>query len=344
MMRGLKSAVLLVVALAAWAAPAASQAPAGKTVVKVGVTDRPDNAALYLAYRRGYFDDLGIALSFVGGGNAGQDFVPALGLNQVQVAAGSPSAGLFNALNRGIVIRIVADWAHVGAGDDATFALVARSDLMDSGAIRSLADLKGKTIAVGPNHGSVNDILIFEALKKGGLTLSDADLVIMGFADGIAGMASHRLDAALLIEPLVTQAESKGIAKVLASAGAIIPGAELASLYYSPEFASDTDLATRYMEAYLKGKRDFDDAFRGGKDREAAIALLAQDLPRVPAELWRTARPNVADLNGEVDVANIIYQAEFYKKDGEITGPVPDIAKFVDPRFAHEAVKVLGRR
>jgi NitT/TauT family transport system substrate-binding protein len=344
-MRGLKSALLLIAALAVGAVSAGAQEQSGgKTVVKVGVTDRPDNAALYLAYRRGYFDQEGLSLSFVGGGNAGQDFVPALGLNQVQVAAGSPSAGLFNALNRGIVIRIVADWAHVGTGNDATFALVARNDLLDSGAIKTLADLKGKNIAVGPNHGSINDILIYEAMKQGGLALSDANLVIMGFADGLAAMSSHRIDAALLIEPLVTQAASKGIARVLASAGAVIPGAELASLYYSPEFAANTDLATRYMIAYLKGKRDFDDAFRGGKDREAAIAMLAQDLPRVPAELWRTSQPNLADLNGEVNVDNIIYQAGFYKKDGEISGPVPDIAKFVDLQFAHAAVKVLGRR
>jgi len=334
----------MVAALALWGVTAAAQGQGGKTTVKVGVTDRPDNAALYLAYRRGYFDQQGLSLEFVGGGNAGQDFVPALGLNQVQVAAGSPSAGLFNALNRGIVIRIVADWAHVGAGDDATFALVARSDLLDSGAIKTLADLKGKTIAVGPNHGSVNDILIAEALKKGGLALGDANLVLMGFADGIAGLTSHRLDGALMIEPLVTMVEGKGIAKVLASAGAVIPGAELAALYYSPEFARDKDAATRYMVAYLHGKRDFDDAFHGNKDREAAIAILAQDLPRVPPEIWRTSRPNVCDLNGEVNVANIIAQAEFYKKDGEITGPIPDIAKFVDMQFAQGAVKVLGRR
>src|ERR1700727_223869 len=91
----------------------AARAQDGKTEVKVGVTDRPDNAAIYLAYRRGYFDRQGIKVTFVGGGSAASDFIPALGLNQVQVAAGSPNAGFYNALNRGINIRIVADWSHV---------------------------------------------------------------------------------------------------------------------------------------------------------------------------------------------------------------------------------------
>lgn len=340
-MRGAWVAGLVVVASVLAGPDAAAQQ---KTAVKVGVTDRPDNAALYLAYRRGYFDRQGIALEFVGGGSAAQDFVPALGLNQVQVAAGSPSAGLFNALNRGINIRIVADWAHVGDADDSTFSLVARTDLMDAGAIRSLADLKGRTIGVGPSHGSVNDILIFEAMRQGGLSLSDADLVVIGFADGVAAMSSRKLDAALLIEPLVTQAEQKGIARVLATAGAVIPNTALALVYYSPEFARDSDLATRYMVAYLQGKRDYADAFFAMNDRDAAIALLAQDLPRVPAELWAAARPNIADLNGAVNVASLKSQAEFYKKDGEITGPIPDIEKYVDPQFAEAAVKILGRR
>jgi hypothetical protein len=45
-----------------------------------------------------------------------------------------------------------------------------------------------------------------------------------------------------------------------------------------------------------------------------------------------------------VNVASLKSQAQFYKKDGEITGPIPDIDKYVDPQFADGAVKILGRR
>ena len=64
----------------------------------------------------------------------------------------------------------------------------------------------------------------------------------------------------------------------------------------------------------------------------------------MPAELWATARPNIADLNGDVIVASLKSQAQFYKKDGEITGPIPDIDKYVDRQFAEAAVKIIGRR
>jgi hypothetical protein len=42
-------------------------------------------------------------------------------------------------------------------------------------------------------------------------------------------------------------------------------------------------------------------------------------------------------------VKHIQEQAEFYKMRGEITGPVPDVAKLVDTRFAEAAVKILGK-
>ncbi len=96
-----------------------------------------------------------------------------LSLGQIDVTAGSPSAGLFHALNRGLDIRIVGDWARVGSASDATFALVARKELMDSGVVKSAADLKGKPVGIGPVHGGVNDMMIDAAMRKVGLTTDD---------------------------------------------------------------------------------------------------------------------------------------------------------------------------
>src|SRR5262249_43956734 len=126
-------------------------------VVKVGVTGRPDQAAVELAYRRGHFAAQGIEVQLVPGGSSAQDYIAALASNQIQVAAGSPSAGMVNALNRGIDLRIVADWARVGDAKDNAIALVVRTDLLDSGAVKSAADLKGKSIAVGPSLGAYNE-------------------------------------------------------------------------------------------------------------------------------------------------------------------------------------------
>src|SRR5690242_9315547 len=122
---------------------------APKLALKVGASDRPDQAALYLALYRGYFEKQGLAVELIPAAT-GADFLSGLGMNQIQATTGSLTAALFNALNRNIDIRIVADYAHVGTENDQTAAIVARADLIDGGALKSPADLKGRSLGAGP--------------------------------------------------------------------------------------------------------------------------------------------------------------------------------------------------
>src|ERR1041385_4523229 len=104
--------------------------PATRKVVKLGVSGRPDQASLELALRRGYFEQEGLEVQTVQG-TTGQEMVPSLASNQLQAASGSPNAGLFNALNRNIDIRIVGDFAHIGDANDRTVSIMVRTDLME---------------------------------------------------------------------------------------------------------------------------------------------------------------------------------------------------------------------
>ncbi len=92
---------------------AAAAAASGGVSVKVAVQGRPDQAALQLAIDRGYLAKQGLNISTVQI-DSGAQMVPALATNQIQVGNGAPSAALFNALNRSVDIRMVADYAHVG--------------------------------------------------------------------------------------------------------------------------------------------------------------------------------------------------------------------------------------
>src|SRR5690348_4493724 len=99
------------------AKPAAAAAGGAPTVapVRVATAGRPDQAALFLAIERGYFARQGLDVETVQF-TVGAEMVPALATNQIQVGNGSPSAALFNALGRGVNIRMVSEFAHVGAG------------------------------------------------------------------------------------------------------------------------------------------------------------------------------------------------------------------------------------
>jgi NitT/TauT family transport system substrate-binding protein len=326
---------------AASAQPAASSGP--QTTVKIGVTGRPDQAGFELALRRGYFAERGILIETVEA-SAGQEFVAALASNQIQVTSGSPNAGLFNALNRGIDIRIVADFAHVGGPDDRTVSIMVRTELMDSGAVKTVADLKGRPVGFGPGRGQYPDVFYARIFDKAKIAISDVTPVTLTFADSAAALASGRLDAAFMVEPLVTQTERQKIARVLVVGGTVDPGAELSIVTYSPEFARQTDAATRFMTAYLQGVRDFYDAFFQNRDRDAVIALLTKHLSLKDPTLWADAMRRNTDQNGRVNVEDLKSQAAIYKAQGTLSGPIPDIDRYVDASFATAAVKIIGVR
>src|SRR5436305_7685775 len=102
-----------------------------------------------------------------------------LGMGQLDVGAGTVAAGLYNAVSQNIAIRAVADKGSMRKGYGFSGLLV-RKDLVDSGRYKSYKDLKGMKLAVG-TFGSANSSAMNEALKKGGLKWSDANIVELNF-------------------------------------------------------------------------------------------------------------------------------------------------------------------
>lgn len=339
-------AISLCIALAAGAAAAQSEdrpSAAARIPVKVGIALRPDAAPIVLALRRGYFERQGLDVELIGG-TSGQEFVPALAQNQIQVMSGSPNAALFNALNRGINIRMVADFAHMGDKDNSAVAIVARADLVDAGILKTPADLKGRIVVAGPSRGDYPDVLFQKIFELGKLSSGDVTVRHIDFAGSLAALNTKTVDAAFLIEPMILQADRQNIGRILVRGGEVDPGAHLSIVNFSPEFAKDEEAATKFMVGYLEGARDYHDAFKLLKDREETITLLMQYLPPKDAAIWREAKRHFPDLNGTINVADLKSQAAFYKAQGSLAGSIPDIDKYVDPQFAEAAVKRIGRR
>jgi NitT/TauT family transport system substrate-binding protein len=325
------------------ASPVQAQTASGdKITIKMGVIGRPDQAPFELAYRRGYFERYGIMIDQVPA-NSGQEFPAALATEQLQVASGVPNAALFNAMNRGIDLRIVGDFAHVGDKSDRTVSIMVRSELIDSGTVKTVADLKGRSINSGPVRGQYPDLLWARTLALGGLKESDIRMNNLGFSDALAAMGSKTIDAAFIIEPLVTQAESKNIARILLPAGVVDSGATLSIVLFSPNFAKNRDAGTRFMAAFLMGARDYYDAFFLNKGREEAVKLLTTYLSVKDPALWVNAR-QATDLNGRVNIADLKRQAEFFKQQGTLSGSAPDFDRYVDQGFTEAAVKMIGTR
>src|SRR5437016_5944558 len=125
--------------LAALAFAVSSPAPAADQV-KIGISRTLSDAGYYIADALGFFREEGIEVSIVGFNSAAQMIAP-LGTGELEVGGGTVSAGLYNAVGRGIRIRIVADQASIKPGYGFSSLLV-RKDLIDSGRYKTFSDLK----------------------------------------------------------------------------------------------------------------------------------------------------------------------------------------------------------
>src|SRR4051794_32680534 len=165
-------------ALTCWAVAAsvlAIAAPAtAQETVTVGIYAATSDAPLFIADKKGYFREEGITVKLTSFQSAAM-MVPPLGTGQLDVGAGSASAGLYNAFARGIKIRIVADKASSAPGYGAT-KLIVRKDHVDSGRYKSFKDLKGMKFALNA-PGVSNTSLLNDALKSVGLKYSDVETV-----------------------------------------------------------------------------------------------------------------------------------------------------------------------
>jgi len=258
------------------------------------------------------------------------------------VGGGAPGVGLANAVLRGIDIKIVADKGTTSPGGGYQ-AIMARKDLYDSGQVRGPGDLKGRKYGIPSDTGITPEVALNRYMQRAGLNARDADLVAMGFPDMLAAFSNRAIDGGTLIEPFVTNAVENGSAVILERNDTIIPSHQVAVLLYSSDFSKKTDLATRFMAAYLKGVRDYNDAFtkKDAAKRDEVIDILAQYTPIKDKALYDKVVMPGLDPTGKVNVATLKTDQEYYLAAKLQDRPV-DIDHIVDMSYADAALKRLG--
>jgi NitT/TauT family transport system substrate-binding protein len=142
MARPTRRAAIVLALLLAIAPPAAAA-----ETVKLGDLPAISNAGIYIAIEKGFFQEHGVAVDIERFASAGKMTAP-LATGQIDVSVGSPSAGLFNSIAAGMDFKIVADKGQVRPGYNFT-PLIVRKDLVDSGKVKTLRDLKGLKVANG---------------------------------------------------------------------------------------------------------------------------------------------------------------------------------------------------
>jgi NitT/TauT family transport system substrate-binding protein len=145
------------------------------------------------------------------------------------------------------------------------------------------------------------------------------------------------------LEPLATLAIERGIAGRFAGGDELYPNQQISTLFYSPDFAARTDQAQRFMVAYVRSLRDYNDAFGKGIGRAEVAQILAKYTTVKDLALYDRLVPAGLDPDGRMNVQGMADDVALWVRLGCTSpGDVADVSRVVDESFTTYAVSVLG--
>jgi NitT/TauT family transport system substrate-binding protein len=312
--------------------------------IRVGHVNTVSDAGIYIADAKGYFKEEGITVELTAFTTAALMVAP-LGAGQLDIGGGTVAASLYNAAARDIGIKIVADKGSIRPGYVYS-TLVVRKDLVESGRYKSLADLKGLKIGVSA-YGTGNAATLNAALVLVGLKWSDAESVQLGFPQQYTALANKAIDGAIINEPLLSLAIKQGVAVKDRRDAEIYPEHQNAVVLYATDFVKRLPAtAAKFMRAYLRGVRDFNDALKdghlAGPNADEVIKVLIGATDVKDASVYRETSPSALDPDGKVIVESLRRDLDFFKEQKLIEKADITADSMLDMSFAESAVKDLG--
>ncbi len=319
-------------------------APAlAQDVVTVGHLRIAPHIALYVADDRGFFADENITIQYEQF-NSAANMVPPLGVGQLDIGVGAISAGLYNAVGRGVDIKVVADMTRF-TDEYGSQILMVRKQLHDSGEVSSIADLKGRKLSM-TSEAAIESSAINEALKSVGLTFDDIERVQLGQPQQAAAYENGAIDAAIASEPNATILARSGLAVELAGVWEFYPNSHSGVVLFGDNFATRRkDVADRFMRAYIRGIRYYNDALEDGRlageKGEEVARILVERTAIDDIELARGMRQIGVHPDGELRRESLENDLEFFRSRGLIEDEL-SLDDIIDTSFTQAAVAELG--
>lgn len=298
--------------------------------VSFAVTGTEGEAGIYVADDRGYFkaEGLNVTLHQIPSFSTS---LPLLASGQLDFATGGPNPAVWNAIQSNVPVKIIAAIA-TGVPGTAQSALVVSQKLINSGQYKGLSSLKGKTIAVNA-LGSSSEYYVQKILGRAGLSESDVHLAALDFADMETAISNGKIDAALSVEPFITSMAKAGLAKSVITTTQAVPEGLGSMIVISPVFAAKhPDAADRVMYAYLKGQREYLNAFINGQDpgdKAAIIKILVKHTPVTDPSLYNSMGLSGSEPTGKFDLSSLSQFQTFFISKGSVKQAI-DPSKMVD--------------
>ncbi len=297
-------------------------------LVKVDDRNAISNAGIYIAIEKGYFKEAGIRNELITFASAAKT-LPALTAGELDVSAGAPSAGLFNAIAQGAPFRIVADKGQARAGT-AYSLLMVRKDLVDSGQVKTLRDLKGRKVAVFAK-GITQDYMLGKMAEEMGLSIRDFDLTYLGAPNQLTAFETKAIDAAVTVEPWGANFAERGLAVRFLTPDQFrsLSPYQVAVIIYSGKFIKERrPVAQRWLDAYLKGAHVYIE--KGPHDPE--VLTILEKFTKVSAKAIRAATPHHQARDGRPSLESLADQIAWFVANGFMPEKIP-VDKALDLSF-----------
>src|SRR5215475_1766337 len=226
------------------------------------------------------------------------------------------------------------DIAVVSGGDNSFNHLIVQPE------ITSLADIKGKTVAVDAVN-TAYAFQLYEILRQKGLNKGDYEVKsVGGTGSRLEAMTKEKtLVAAMLNPPFSVRAEKAGL-KDMGTAAAALGAYQGTSAFVLRAWGkANADTLVKYLEAYVEGLRwSFDP-----KNRAEAIALLGErlKLPEDIAALSYDSTKGDFNRGGAIDMEGV---RNVLKLRAQFEGGSPsDPEKYLDLSYYQKARAGLER-
>ncbi len=191
-----------------------------------------------------------------------------------------------------------ADIAVVLGGDNSFNHLMVQPD------IKSLADIKGKTVVVDAVN-TAYAFQLYEMLRQKGLNKGDYEIKSAGGTNArLEAMTNDKTMAAAMMNPPFSVRGEKAGLKDMGTAAAALGAYQGTSAFVLRDWGkANSDSLVKYIEAYIEGRRwSFDP-----QNRAEAIALLAERLKLTPdiASLAYDSTKNDFSRDGAIDMDGV---------------------------------------
>ncbi|UBU15303.1 ABC transporter substrate-binding protein [Nonomuraea gerenzanensis] len=279
-----------------------------KTELLVGVVPVPSSASLFIAEKRGFFKEEGLTVK--------TEIIQAPTAVMPKIVNGSMDAFMTSyvvlmTINDSGAAKLKLFQHTMGGAPNVSGVVVAKGS-----PIKSVTDLKGKTVAVNVLK-ALGQTVTNAHLQEAGVKPEEVKFVPVSFADQLGALSTGKVDAAWLVEPFLSAAKKGGATQIVDTTSGVTEGVPIDGWGVTEQWlAKYPKTAEAFHRALAKAQEV------AGADRRA-IDEVVPTYTQIPAET--AAAMTLGTFTMEPDKASVQKLADLMHGYGYLKAKV-DVA------------------